>query len=134
VNAGAQFFQTQIIFDLERFERWMELVRERGLHERAYIMAGVMPVKSAKVAVYMQKYVSGMIVPDEMVERLKKAEDQQAEAVEICVEQIKHVMNIKGVRGVHIMAVGWEEIVPTIVEKAGLMPRPQIAGITQVAG
>lgn len=134
VNAGAQFFQTQIIFDLERFERWMELVRERGLHERAYIMAGVMPVKSAKVASYMQKFVSGMIVPDQMVERLKKSEDQKAEAVEICVEQIKHIIKIKGVKGVHIMAVGWEEIVPTIVEKAGLLPRPQVAGITQVAG
>jgi len=134
INAGAQFFQTQIIFDLERFERWMELVRERGLHERAYIMAGVMPVKSAKVAAYMQKNVSGMIVPDEMVTRLKNAEDQQAEAVELCVEQIKHVRNIKGVSGVHIMAVGWEEIVPIIVEKAGLLPRPQAAEITQVAG
>jgi methylenetetrahydrofolate reductase (NADPH) len=134
INAGAQFFQTQIIFDLERFERFMELARERGLHERAYIMAGVMPVKSAKVAGYMQKYVSGMIVPDEMVQRLKKAEDQAAEAVEICVEQIKHIMNIKGVKGVHIMAVGWEEIVPTIVEKCGLLTRPQPAGITLVAG
>ncbi|MBU7006791.1 methylenetetrahydrofolate reductase [Phosphitispora fastidiosa] len=134
INAGAQFFQTQIIFDLERFERWMELVRERGLHERAYIMAGVMPVKSAKVAAYMQKNVSGMIVPDEMVTRLKNAEDQQAEAVEICVEQIKHIRKIKGVSGVHIMAVGWEEIVPSIAEKAGLLPRPQAAGIARVAG
>lgn len=134
VNAGAQFFQTQIIFDLERFERWMELVRERGLHERSYIMAGVMPVKSAKVAGYMQKYVSGMIVPDEMIERLKRAEDQQAEAVEICVEQINHIKKIKGVRGVHIMAVGWEEIVPAIAEKAGLLPRPQAAGLAQAAG
>lgn len=125
INAGAQFIQTQIIFDLERFERWMELVRQRGLHERAYIMAGVMPVKSAKVAAYMQKNVSGMIVPDEMVERLKKAEDQQAEAVEICVEQINKIRQIKGVSGVHVMAVGWEDIVPTIVQKAGLYPRPQ---------
>jgi len=126
INAGAQFIQTQIIFDIERFARWMELVRKRGLHERAYITAGVMPVKSAKVAGYMQKYVSGMIVPDEMVERLKKAEDQQAEAVELCVEQIRQIMNIEGVRGIHVMAVGWEEIVPTIVEKAGLLPRPKI--------
>ncbi|MHB9093501.1 MAG: methylenetetrahydrofolate reductase [Eubacteriales bacterium] len=133
INAGAQFFQTQIIFDLERFDRWMELVRERGLHERAYIMAGVMPVKSAKVAAYMQKSVSGMIVPDEMVDRLKKAEDQKAEAVEICVEQIKQIMKIKGVKGVHIMAVGWEEIVPSIVEKVGLLPRPQVPGAALAA-
>ncbi|PKM80220.1 MAG: 5,10-methylenetetrahydrofolate reductase [Firmicutes bacterium HGW-Firmicutes-14] len=134
INAGAQFFQTQIIFDLERFDRFMELARERGLHERSYIMAGVMPVKSAKVAGYMKKFVSGMAVPDDMIERLKKAEDQQAEAVEICVEQIKYLKNVKGVKGVHIMAVGWEEIVPTIVEKAGLLPRPQVPGLAQVAG
>lgn len=128
INAGTQFIQTQCIFDLERFERWMELVRRRGLHERCHILAGVMPVKSAKIAAYMQKNVSGMIVPDAMVERLKRAEDQKAEAVEICVEQIKHLKTIKGISGVHIMAVAWEEIVPSIVEKAGLMPRPKAAG------
>lgn len=133
INAGAQFFQTQIIFDLERFERFMELARERGLPERAYIMAGVMPVKSAKVASYMKKFVSGMVVPDEMIERLQKAEDQQAEAVQICVEQIRQIRNVPGVRGVHIMAVGWEEIVPVIVEKAGLLPRPQATGMARAA-
>lgn len=126
INAGAQFIQTQIIFDLDRFERWMALVRERGLHEKAYIMAGVMPVKSAKVASYMQKNVSGMIVPNEMIDRLKNAADQQAEAVALCVEQIRQIKSIAGVRGVHIMAVGWEDIVPAIVEKAGLFPRPKI--------
>lgn len=127
INAGAQFFQTQIVFDIERFERWMELVRQRGLHKRAHILAGVMPVKSAKVAEYMQKNVSGMTVPDEMIERLKKAEDQKAEAVKICVEQIHQIKKIEGIQGIHIMAVGWEEIVPSIVEQAGLTPRPQIA-------
>ena len=126
INAGADFIQTQCIFDMDRFERWMEQVRERGLHKKAKIVAGLMPLKSHKAAKYMQKFVSGMVVPDEIIERMEKAEDKKAEGVELCVEQIKHLQQIEGVAGVHIMAVNWEEIIPTIVEKAGLYPRPQI--------
>jgi methylenetetrahydrofolate reductase (NADPH) len=119
INAGAQFIQTQCIFDLDRFDRWMAMVRERGLHQRAAILAGVTPLKSAGAARYMQT-VPGMVVPDAIVERMKKAADAKAEGVEICVEQIRRLRSIEGVAGVHIMAVMWEEIVPTIVEKAGL--------------
>lgn len=126
INAGAQFIQTQCIFDMERFERFMEKVRERGLHERVHILAGVTPLKSWRAAKYMQTSVSGMIVPDEIVERLKKAEDPKKEGVEICIEQIKHIRNIPGVHGVHIMAIAWEEIVPEIVQRAGLHPRPKV--------
>ncbi|HBW37942.1 methylenetetrahydrofolate reductase [Desulfosporosinus sp. BICA1-9] len=124
IRAGAQFIQTQCIFDMERFEAFMDLARKRGLHQQAYIMAGVMPIKSAKVAKYMQKNVSGMLVPDGIVERMSKAVDQPAEGVKLCIEQIKHLRTIPGVRGVHIMAVAWEEIVPEIVKGAGLLPRP----------
>jgi len=127
INAGADFIQTQCIFDMERFERWMEMVRERGLHKRAKIIAGLMPLKSHKAARYMQKYVSGMIVPDEIIERMEKAEDPKAEGVEICVEQIKHLQKVEGIAGIHIMAVAWEEIIPTIVEMAGLYPRPKVS-------
>lgn len=126
INAGADFIQTQAIFDMERFERWMAMVRERGLHQRVKILAGVMPLKSAGAARYMQKSVSGMIVPDSIIERMKGAADPKAEGVAICVEQIKHLQGIEGVAGVHIMAVMWEEIIPSIVEKAGLYPRPQV--------
>lgn len=124
IRAGAQFIQTQCIFDMERFEAFMDLACKRGLHQQAYIMAGVMPIKSAKVAKYMQKNVSGMLVPDGIMERMSKAEDQPAEGVKLCIEQIKHLRTIPGVRGVHIMAVAWEEIVPEIVKGAGLLPRP----------
>jgi len=124
IRAGAQFIQTQCIFDMERFEAFMDLACKRGLHQKAYIMAGVMPIKSAKAAKYMQKNVSGMLVPDGIVERMNKAEDQPAEGVKLCIEQIKHLRTIPGVRGVHIMAVAWEEIVPEIVKGAGLLPRP----------
>lgn len=123
INAGAQFIQTQCIFDLERFDRWMAMVRERGLHKRAAILAGVTPLKSVGAARYMQQAVSGMIVPDDLIARLKKAADAKAEGVEICVEQIKYLRTVEGVAGIHIMAVMWEEIVPTILEKAGLRSR-----------
>ncbi|TDA64525.1 MAG: methylenetetrahydrofolate reductase [Clostridia bacterium] len=125
VNAGADFIQTQAIFDMDRFEKFMAMVRERGLHKRVKILAGVMPLKSVGAARYMQKSVSGMIVPDPIIDRMKGAGDPKAEGVEICVEQIKHLQTIEGVAGVHIMAVMWEDIIPTIVEKAGLYPRPK---------
>jgi methylenetetrahydrofolate reductase (NADPH) len=128
IEAGADFIQTQAVLDMERFERFMELVRERGLHQRAYILAGLMPIKSARMARYMQKNVAGMMVSEEICERLEKAEDVKAEAVELVVEQIRQVQQIKGVAGVHLMAVAWEEIIPVIVKKAGLYPRPIIVG------
>ncbi len=128
IAAGADFVQTQCVFDMERFERFMEMVRERGLHKRAKILAGVMPVKSAKAAAFMQQHVAGMMVPDAMVERLKKAEDEKAEGLQLCIEQIKHLKTIEGVAGVHIMTLMWEEMVPFIVEQAGLLPRPEVSG------
>jgi len=124
VKAGADFIQTQSIYDMERFERWMALVRARGLHEKVHILAGVMPLKSHKVALYMKNKVAGMIVPDAIVERLKAAKDPKEEGIRLCVEQIEHLRSIEGVRGVHIMAMAWEEKVPEIVRRSGLLPRP----------
>ncbi|HBC91642.1 MAG TPA: 5,10-methylenetetrahydrofolate reductase, partial [Pelotomaculum sp.] len=125
IQAGAQFIQTQAVFDMERFERFMELVRARGLDQRAHILAGVIPLKSWRAAKFMQTQVAGMIVPDALVDRLKNAVDPQSEGVALCIEQIKHIReNIKGVHGVHIMAIAREDIVPGIVKQAGLYPRP----------
>lgn len=127
IDAGAQFIQTQGIFDMDRFERFMELVRARGLDRRAHILAGVIPLKSPGAAKFMQTQVAGMIVPEELVERLQQAADPKSEGVAICVEQIKYIReNVKGVHGVHIMAIAWEDIVPVIVEQAGLLPRPAL--------
>jgi methylenetetrahydrofolate reductase (NADPH) len=123
VAAGADFIQTQSIYDMERFEKWMKLVLARGLHERVHILAGVMPLKSHKIALYMKNKVSGMIVPDAIVERMRGAKDAKEEGVRICEEQIDHLRSIEGVHGVHIMAVNWEEIVPRVVSEAGLSPR-----------
>jgi len=124
VRAGADFIQTQGVFDVERFARYMEMVRDRGLHEQVYILAGIIPMKSAGMARYMRDYVAGLTVPDELVERMEKAGDAKEEGVQIAVELIEQIREIEGVHGVHIMAVAWESIVPVIVERAGLYPRP----------
>jgi len=125
INAGASFIQTQCIFDLDRFERFMEMVRERGLHKKIAILGGVTPMKSLGAARYMKNNVSGITIPDELVERLKGAEDKKAEGLKIAIETIERLKQIEGVAGVHIMAIAWEEMVPEIVERAGLYPRPK---------
>jgi len=122
VKAGADFVQTQSIYDMGRFERWMALVRAKGLHEKVHIIAGVMPLKSPKIALYMKTKVAGMIVPDAIIDRLKRAKDPKEEGIQLCVEQIRHLRSIEGVQGVHIMAMAWEEKVPEIVRRAGLRP------------
>lgn len=124
VEAGADFIQTQIIYNLGKFKKWMEAVRSRGLHQEVYIMGGVTPIKSAGMAKYMKNFVPGLDVPDELIERMKNAKDPKEEGINICVEIIKQLKEIEGVSGVHIMAIEWEEAVPKIAEKAGLLPRP----------
>jgi len=126
VAAGAEFIQTQCIFDLKRFDEFMKMVRDEGLDEKVYILAGITPAKSAKALQYMQT-VPGMKVPDELIKRLAGAEDQKAEGVKVAVEMIQALKEMKGVKGVHIMAIAWESIVPEIVEKTGLLPRPKVA-------
>ncbi len=126
VAAGAEFVQTQCIFDLQRFEQFMKMVRDEGLDEKTFILAGVTPAKSDKALKYMQT-VPGMKVPDELIKRMEGAADKKAEGVNITVEMIQAIKEIKGVAGVHIMAIAWESIVPEIVEKAGLLPRPRVA-------
>ena len=96
---------------MERFEKWMEMVRERGLHEKCAILAGVTPFKSVGMARYMKNSVPGMDVPDEMIERMKGVpkEKQTEEGIKICVETIQRLREVPGVRGIHIMAIEWEE-------------------------
>ncbi len=124
VKAGADFIQTQIIYNVEKFEQWMSMVRDMGLHKKVSILAGVTPIRSLGMAKYMKKNVPGMDVPDELIKRLEGAEKKKAEGINICLEVIERVRKIEGVSGVHIMAVEWEEIVPEITDRAGLLPRP----------
>jgi methylenetetrahydrofolate reductase (NADPH) len=125
-NAGADFIQTQGIFDVARFAEWMKMVRDRGLHEKTHILAGLIPIKSVGMARYMRNNVSGLSVPKELVDRMADAKDAKEEGVKICLETIEELKDIEGVHGIHIMAVAWEDIVPRIVEEAGLMPRPVV--------
>ncbi|UCE44639.1 MAG: methylenetetrahydrofolate reductase [Methanobacteriota archaeon] len=124
VNAGADFVQTQAIFDMDMFELWMDEVRSRGLDKKTHILAGLIPMKTAGAARYMKNKVPGMIVPKRIIDRMKNASDAAEEGIKLCVEQIDTLKSMKGVHGVHIMAVKWEEIVPRIAEMAGLLPRP----------
>jgi len=133
IAAGSDFVQTQCIYDMERFGEWMKQVRDRGLHEKTYIMAGVTPLKSAGMARYMRDQVPGMSVPNALVKRMKDADDAVQEGIAICVEQIQQFREMDGIAGVHLMAIEWEQKVPEIVERAGLLPRPEIAESDAVA-
>jgi len=126
INSGVSFIQTQCIFDLERFKKWMELVRERGLHKKAAIMGGVTPIKSLGAARYMKNNVSGITIPDSVIDRIKGAEKKKEEGLKIAVETIQELQEIEGVAGAHVMAIAWEEKVPEIVERSGLYPRPSV--------
>lgn len=129
IKAGAEFIQTQCIYNLPRFREFMSQVRDRGLDSNVYILGGITPLKSARMAEYMANNVAGMDVPDEIINRMKAApaKEQRQEGVKIAVEAIRALREMKGVSGVHIMAIEWEEIVREIVEQAGLFPRPTVA-------
>jgi methylenetetrahydrofolate reductase (NADPH) len=131
VAAGARFIQTQIIYNVARFEEYMARVRDLGLHERVYILAGVGPIKSAGAARFMAERVAGMDVPQATVRRMAKTPKaaQPAEGIEICIEILEQVRQIEGVAGVHVMAIQWPEAVPEIVERSGLRPRPHLGSI-----
>ena len=128
VKAGAEFIQTKCIYNLEKFKKFMDEVRRRGLHEKAYILAGVTPLKSSDMAKSMDKNIAGMDIPDEVIKRMADApkEKQAEKGIEICVETIQKLKEVEGVRGVHVMTIGWEQKLPEIVEKSGLLPRPEM--------
>ncbi len=126
IAAGADFIQTQCIYNIEKFEKWLGMARDRGLTEKAYILGGVTPLKSAGMAKYMNNKVAGMDVPEEIIKRMEGVakDKQKEEGIKICVETIQKLKEMDGVKGVHIMAIEWEEAVGEIAEKAGLLPRP----------
>ena len=126
IKAGADFIQTQAVYDVPRFAQWMAMLTERGLDKQVHIMAGVIPIRSAGMARYMRDYVPGVAVPDEIVTRMEKSEAPKEEGVKIILEIIEQLKDMPGIHGIHIMAVGWEDIVSEVVEKSGLMPRPVV--------
>jgi len=127
VAVGADFIQTQAIYDMGKFRHFMGLVRDRGLHQRVFILAGILPVKSAKALVFMRNNVAGMSIPDDLIDRMKGAENPEEEGIKLAIEQVQELRQIEGVAGVHIMPALWEAAFPRIVEGAGLLPRPEVA-------
>ena len=128
IRAGAKYVQTQAIYNLDRFKSWMEKVRERGLHEEAYFLAGIIVNRSIR-SIEATSEVPGMDIPEYLIDRMRSTtnkEEAEAEGVAIALDLIKELREIQGVSGIHIMAIGWESIVPTVVEKAGFLPRPVI--------
>ena len=125
VAAGADFIQTQYCFDVPRLKKFMQSVVDLGLNDLVHILVGVGPLRSAKAAEWMRKNVPGVVIPDEIISRLKGVppSDQQAEGKQICVEIIQQVREIVGVCGVHVMAYRQEELVAEIIQDAGLLPR-----------
>jgi len=126
IRAGADFIQTQAIYDLDRFEEWMKDMRLMGLDKKTHLLVGLIPLKSFGMAKYMNNNVAGVKVPEELMNRVKQAANPKEEGIKICVEAIERLKKIEGVAGVHIMAIEWEEAVPVITEKAGLLPRPLV--------
>jgi methylenetetrahydrofolate reductase (NADPH) len=128
IKAGADFIQTQCIYNMEKFRKFMKMAVDTGLTEKCYILAGVTPMKSVGMARYMANKVPGMDVPAEIIDRLKGAEKGKAAEVgiEIALEQIEEFKEMEGVAGVHLMAIEWEHRVPDIAERAKVLPRPVI--------
>lgn len=125
IDAGARFIQTQTIYDIPAFREFMKRIVDMGLHEKAYILAGVMPLKSAMMASYLNEKVPGVIVPQNMIERLKCVPKERVadEGIEQCCGIINELRGIEGVSGIHIMAIEWEHRVKEIVAKSGLSNR-----------
>ena len=126
IESGADFIQTQCIYNMNRFREFMKQANDMGLTEKIYILAGVTPMKSLGMARYMQKNVPGMDVPEEVIKRIEGVDKkkQASEGIKMCCEQIEEFKEMKGIAGVHLMAIEWEHRVPEIVEQAKLLPRP----------
>ncbi|MGD0281125.1 MAG: methylenetetrahydrofolate reductase [Dissulfurispiraceae bacterium] len=136
VDAGADFIQTQGIYDVEMFKSQMEKVRNLGVHERTAILGGIIVPRTAMMLRYMDSSVAGVSVPRALIERMTQVKEaagddkkkakaaQEAEGIKIAVELIQQVLEIPGVKGVHIQAIEWESAMPEILKAAGLYPRP----------
>ena len=128
IAAGADFIQTQCIYNMDRFREFMKKVVDMGLHEKCYILAGVTPMKSVGMARYMSKQVPGMDVPDSIIKRLQGAGKGKVAGagIKFAIEQIEEFREMEGIAGVHLMAIEWEHRVPEIAELAGMLPRPKV--------
>ena len=128
VKAGADFIQTQAVYDIERFSQAVKKAHDAGLTEQVAILPGVIVPRSAGMLKYMNANVPGIEVPQELIDRMKNASDAKTEGLRIAVELINAVREIPGIKGVHVQAIEAEEILPEVIESAGLLPRPKVDG------
>jgi methylenetetrahydrofolate reductase (NADPH) len=128
ISAGVDFIQTQCIYNMDRFRKWVQQANDLGLAEKVHILAGVTPLKNVGMARYMQEKVPGIEGPEELINRLKGVDKKKVadEGIKIACEQIQAFKEMKGVHGVHLMAIEWEHKVPEIAERAGMLPRPKV--------
>lgn len=133
ITAGADFVQTQCIFNMDRFREWIRQANDMGLTDKIYILAGITPMKSIGMARYMQKKVPGMDVPESIIKRLQGVDKKEVakEGIRIACEQIQELKETKGVAGVHLMAIEWEHMVPEIAAQAGMLPRPVVEPVAE---
>ncbi|MFA5101762.1 MAG: methylenetetrahydrofolate reductase [Candidatus Thermoplasmatota archaeon] len=123
IDAGAEFIQTQSVYNIEKFSRWIDEVRSHGLDKKVHILAGVTPLKSVKMAERMKFHVPGTDVPDTMYERIKHVSDPAKEGYQIALDTIQELKQLQGIHGIHITALFWEEIIPALVKESGLQIR-----------
>ncbi|BCS96238.1 methylenetetrahydrofolate reductase [Desulfoluna limicola] len=128
VEAGVDFIQTQCVYNMDKMREWMKQAVDMGLTEKVYILPGITPMKSVGMAKYMKNKVPGIEVPDDVIKRLQGAEKGKVaeEGIKIACEQIEEFKEMKGVAGIHLMAIEWEHKVPEIAERAGVLPRPVV--------
>lgn len=122
INAGVDFIQTQSVFNLEKFNLWIDEVRSRNLHKKVHILAGVTPLKSLKMTERMKFHVPGVDIPEEIYERMKNAADPKKEGFDIALQLINEIKKLNGVNGLHITALFWEDIIPSLVKESELLP------------
>jgi len=123
IEAGAQFIQTQSVFNIDRFTRWMGEITDRGLDKQVHILAGITPIKSQRMLNRMRFHVPGVDIPDDIAYHLESAQDIQIAAKEISIDLIKRIKKIKGVHGIHLSAIFWENIIPEIITKSQIGPK-----------
>jgi 5,10-methylenetetrahydrofolate reductase len=123
-DAGADFVQTQIVYDPDALGEWADTIRPRGLFERMFVLVGVAPPRSAASARFMREHLPGVVVPDAVIDRLESATDPVAEGVALTVEITERLRTIEGISGVHVMGLGREDNVRRVIKASGLLPRP----------
>ncbi|MCF8108890.1 MAG: methylenetetrahydrofolate reductase [Desulfohalobiaceae bacterium] len=128
IAAGADFIQTQCVYNMEKAREWVKQANDLGLTEKTSLLMGITPMKSVGMARYMQSKVPGMEVPEAIIQRLRDAGKKNVaeEGIKIACEQIQEFKEMPGVAGIHLMAIEWEHRVPEIAERAGMLPRPEV--------